>query len=177
MDPFHDLPSGNKKLKTINVVIENCKGSSNKIEYKIDKRAFVLDRTLHSSVYWPCEYGFQPRTWNTDNDPTDVFVLSSQSTFPGCVVVARPIGMLKMKDERGIDNKIMSVSIHDPIYGNMKNMKEVPENLLKEIKEFLLTYKHLETGKWMKFKGWGSASDAVKEIKITIKSYKKRFGE
>jgi inorganic pyrophosphatase len=176
MDIFHDLPFGEKNLKTVNVVIENFKGSSNKVEYKVEKGVFQLDRTLHSSVYWPCEYGLIPRTWNTDNDPIDILVLSSQPTFSGCIIIAKPIGMLKMEDEKGIDNKIVSVSVHDPIYGNTKNMKELPKNLLKEIKEFLSTYKHLEMRKWVKFKGWGDSIAAKKEIKRAIQLYKKRFG-
>ena len=110
MNYIKDIPIGNPPNE-INVVIEVPKGSSNKYEYDEEHNYFKIDRALHSAVFYPFDYGFVPQTRSKDSDALDVIVLTEQPTFPGCVIRARPIGVLEMEDESGIDYKILSVPI------------------------------------------------------------------
>lgn len=173
MNLFHDVSFG--KPEEINVVVENCKGTSNKIEYDKDKAAFKLDRVLYSTTFWPFDYGFIPQTWHEDEDPVDVVLLTTFPTFPGCVVTARPVALLVMEDEKGIDDKVVAVPVDDPRFASFKDIKDIPEHMKKEIKEFFETYKRLEPNKWVKVKNWESAQKAKDSIKKASESYKKKF--
>ncbi|HKZ45653.1 MAG TPA: inorganic diphosphatase [archaeon] len=178
MDFFHGIELGDNAPDEINVVVENCKGSYNKLEYDREKFVFRLDRVLYSPVYWSFEYGFVPQTWEGDDDPLDIGVLITNPTFPGCIIRARPIGVLKMQDENGIDNKIISVAIKDPVFAHdhaYTTIKDIPPHTLREIKEFFEIYKRLEPKKWVKFKAWEGATEAKKIILEAAKAYKKKF--
>jgi len=174
MNLLHDISIGEFPEK-INVVIENCKGSSNKIEYDIEEKAFKLDRVLYSPTHWPFDYGFIPNTWSEDDDPVDVVVIVSQPTFPGCIMAVRPVGVMIMEDEKGQDDKIIAVPVDDPRFNKIKEFKDVEQHMLKEIQEFFETYKRLEPKKWVKFKEWKDASEAKKIIEKSIKNYNKKF--
>jgi len=173
MNLLHDISFG--KPDEINVVVENCRGSSNKIEYDKDEGAFKLDRVFHSAVFWPFDYGFVPQTWHGDDDPLDVALLTTYQTFPGCVVVARPVALLVMEDEKGVDDKVIAVPVDDPRFANMKDVNDIPEHMKKEIKEFFETYKRLEPKKWVKVKNWETAQKAKDSIKEAVENYKKKF--
>jgi inorganic pyrophosphatase len=171
---MHDIDAGSSE--EINVVVENVKGSSNKIEYDNEKGCFSLDRVLYSPVFWPFDYGFIPRTWHEDEDPVDVVLLTTYPTFPGCVVKARPIGVIIMEDEKGIDDKIVAVPVKDPRFKNVKSINDLNEHLKKEIQDFFESYKKLEPGKFVKFKEWQGLEKAKEIIEKAKEAYKKKFG-
>jgi inorganic pyrophosphatase len=171
---MHDIDAGSEE--EINVVVENVKGSSNKIEYDNEKGCFMLDRVLYSPVFWPFDYGFIPRTWHEDEDPVDVVLLTTYPTFPGCVVKARPIGVIIMEDEKGVDDKIVAVPVKDPRFKNIKSIYDLNEHLRKEIQDFFESYKKLEPGKFVKFKELQGVEKAKEIIRKAKEEYKKKFG-
>jgi inorganic pyrophosphatase len=144
------------KAGIINVLIEIPAGSKNKYEFDKDLNAFALDRVLFSSVQYPYDYGFIPNTLADDGDPLDGMVIIDQPTFPGCVIAARPIGMLEMIDGGDRDEKILCVPDKDPRYANVKSLKDIPSHRLDEIAEFFKTYKNLEK-KVTEILGWQDA--------------------
>jgi inorganic pyrophosphatase len=117
LDFLRDLERGPKGPEAVYAVIESPKGTENKYEYDVEKKTTVLDRVLYSAVHFPGDYGFLPRTLDEDGDPLDILVLVSNSTFPGCVMTARPVGLLQMLDGDKRDDKILAVPIGDPRYG------------------------------------------------------------
>ena len=137
----------------INILIEIPAGSKNKYEFDKEMGAFALDRVLSSSVQYPYDYGFVPNTLADDGDPLDGMVLMDQPTFPGCVITARPIGMLEMIDGGDRDEKILCVPDKDPRYANVTSLKDVAKHRLDEIAEFFRTYKNLEK-KVTEILGW-----------------------
>jgi len=176
MNLFKQISAGENPPNQINVVIEIPKESKNKFEYK-KEGYFVLDRVLYSPFFFPFEYGFIPKTASEDRDSLDVILLSAYSTFPGCVIKARPIGVLLMKDEAGTDNKIVAVPIEkvDPRFKEIKDIKDVGEHLKEEIKVFFEDYKKLEKEKYkhVKVEGFAGIEEAKKIIEKGIKNYKK----
>lgn len=150
---FDKVPIGPNAPQEVNVVVEIPRGSSNKIEYDIELGVFRLDRALYSPLYYPCEYGFVADTLFEDGDPLDILVLSTQPTFTGCVLVARPVGVLKMGDDKGQDDKILGVSAHDPRFEQVMRLSDVSEHRLKEILHFFAVYKDLEN-KEVFIQGW-----------------------
>lgn len=172
---FKDISSGENPPDQINVVIDIPKGSENKYEYEEDKGYFKLDRTLYSSMFFPFEYGFIPQTKSEDGDSLDVVLLTTYSTFPGCVISARPIGVLLMEDEAGIDNKIVAVPLEkvDPRFKEIQKIEDLGEHLKKEIETFLADYKKLEKEKYkfVKIKGWEGVDKAKEIIKKAIEKY------
>jgi inorganic pyrophosphatase len=157
------------------VVIEIPKGSRNKYEFDQEKKVIKFDRMLFSSVHYPSDYGFVPQTLAEDGDPLDALVLVTERTFPGCVIEARPIGLFKMVDEKGIDDKILCVPITDPLWNHIYNLDEVQPHLLKEIEHFFKIYKELEEKK-TDVKGWGSLSEAIEVIEFSRKQFIKESG-
>jgi inorganic pyrophosphatase len=137
----------------VNVLIEIAGGSKNKYEFDKDLNAFALDRVLFSSVQYPYDYGFIPNTLADDGDPLDGMVMMDEPTFPGCVIAARPIGMLLMIDGGDRDEKILCVPDKDPRYAHVKSIKDIPQHRLDEIAEFFKTYKNLEK-KVTEIQGW-----------------------
>ncbi len=172
---FKDISPGENSLDQINVVVDIPKGSRNKYEYKEDEGYFKLDRTLYSSMFFPFEYGFIPQTISEDGDSLDVVLLTTFPTFSGCVIQARPIGVLFMKDEAGTDNKIVAVPSKkvDPRFDEIQKIEDIGEHLKKEIELFFADYKKLEKEKYklVKIKGWDGADKAKEIIKKAIKRY------
>jgi len=158
-----DLPLGNNPPKLVNAIVEIPKGSHNKYEYDKKLHVFRLDRVLYSSVYYPADYGFIPSTLGSDGDPIDVLIMISEPTSIGILVGVRPIGVFYMIDEKGEDEKIISVSNGDPMYDSIKDISEIPEHFMKEVNEFFSTYKDLEGKKVVTF-GYKGAEDAGKVI-------------
>ena len=141
------------KPGVISVLIEIPGGSKNKYEFDKDLNAFALDRVLFSSVKYPYDYGFVPNTLADDGDPLDGMVLMDEPTFPGCVIAARPIGMLEMIDGGDRDEKILCVPDEDPRYADVKTLDDIASHRLDEIAEFFKTYKNLEN-KVTEILGW-----------------------
>jgi inorganic pyrophosphatase len=119
---------------------------------------------LHSSVFYPTEYGFIPQTRSEDGDHLDVMVLVSQPTFPGCVLEARPVGVLDMVDEAGEDRKVIAVAEHDPTYQDVRAIGDLGEHFKKEVQQFFESYKALEEGKWTMVRGWLDRDEAHRLI-------------
>ena len=156
---YTQLPIGDHAPNEVNVVVEIPRGSSNKIEFDQALGVFRLDRVLFSPLYYPCEYGFIPHTLFEDGDPLDVLVLASQPTFTGCVLVVRPVGVLKMSDDKGMDDKILGVFAHDPRFERIFQLENLSEHRLKEILHFFAVYKDLED-KEVTIHGWESVESA-----------------
>lgn len=150
------------KAGILNVLIEIPAGSKNKYEFDKDLNAFALDRVLYSSVQYPYDYGFVPNTLADDGDPLDGMVIMDQPTFPGCVIPARPIGMLIMIDGGDRDEKILCVPAKDPRYNDVKTLADIAPHRLEEIAEFFRSYKNLEK-KITEIRGWEGV-DAVQTL-------------
>ncbi len=144
---------------TIEVWIEIPRGSRNKYEYDLDTGRFRLDRVLYASVHYPAEYGFIPGTRAPDGDPLDALVLTYEPTFPGCIVPARPVGVLDMRDENGLDQKILAVPTGDPRFDGVNDLDDLQRHWLLEIENFFATYKTLE-GTTTEIHGWLKAEAA-----------------
>jgi inorganic pyrophosphatase len=137
----------------VDVFVEIPKGSRSK--YELDKKTghIRLDRVLYSSVHYPADYGFVVGTLGGDGDPVDALVVVEEPTFPGCVVPARPIGTLIMRDAKGPDEKILAVPVGDPRFDNVRELKDLAPHWLREIESFFATYKKLE-GEEVELTGW-----------------------
>ena len=157
------LPAGAQAPEEINVVVEIPQGSRNKYEYDKNLNVFRLDRALHSPIYYPGDYGFVPQTLAEDGDPLDVLILVAQPTFPGCLVVARPIGLLKMIDDGLPDDKVLAVPVGEPAYADVHNFTQIFPHTLRTISHFFETYKLLE-GKTTSTDGWTDAAAARRSI-------------
>ncbi|MBL0063282.1 MAG: inorganic diphosphatase [bacterium] len=168
---LHELPSGRRIPNEIFVVVEVPYGHRNKYEYDSELGAIVLDRPLFSPVHYPGDYGFVPGTLADDGDPLDVLVMVKTPTFPGCVVAARPLGVLLMHDEKGGDEKILAVPCTDPSFETYHSLSDVPPHFLREMDHFFRVYKELE-GKHVTSMGWKDRWEAEQVIKDCIKRAK-----
>jgi inorganic pyrophosphatase len=157
------LPLGERSPDAINVIVEIAGGSRNKYEYDKALDIFRLDRALHSPIFYPGDYGFAPRTLALDGDPLDVLILVSEPTFTGCLVVARPIGLLKMVDDGKEDDKVLAVPLGEPEYAEIYNYTQIFPHQLRKIQHFFETYKLLE-GKQTSTNGWVDAAQARRII-------------
>jgi len=164
VDFLRDLETGPAVPDVVYAVIESPKGTENKYEYDVRKKAMVLDRVLYSAVHFPGDYGFLPRTLDEDGDPLDILVLVTAPTFPGCIMTARPVGLLRMLDGDKSDDKVLAVPTGDPRYANYNDLDDLPEHILKEIAYLFETYKVLE-GKQVQVLGWEKSEAAKKVIK------------
>ncbi len=148
---------------TVSIMVEIPKGSRNKYEYDPKSGHMKFDRMLFSSVHYPCDYGFITDTKAKDGDPLDALILVEEPTFPGCMIEAKPIGVFMMSDEKGPDEKILCVPVSDPMWNHIKDIKQVPPHLLREIKHFFTIYKDLE-GKKTVTGGWEGRPSALRVI-------------
>jgi len=149
---------------TVDAVVEIPRGSRNKYEVDHSTGTIRLDRVLFSSVHYPADYGFIPETMALDGDPLDVLIIVEEPTFPGCRVGIRPIGVLLMRDEKGIDEKILAVPVADPRFDDIEDIADLQSHWLLEIKNFFDTYKMLE-GKESHVEGWKDADFARSLLK------------
>jgi inorganic pyrophosphatase len=143
--------------------VEIPKGSRNKYEWDPELEAIKLDRFLFSSVVYPGDYGFIPETLGADGDPLDALVCVSEPTFPGCVIPVKPIAVLEMRDEKGEDDKILCVPLHDPNWNTLDSLDDLPVALRDEIAHFFSIYGQPE-GKEVDVTGWASREEALKRI-------------
>jgi inorganic pyrophosphatase len=153
----------------LNVLIEIAGGSKNKYEFDKDLNAFALDRVLFSSVQYPYDYGFVPNTLADDGDPLDGIVLMDEPTFPGCVITARPVGMLEMIDGGDRDEKILCVPDKDPRYAAVKSLADIAPHRLDEIAEFFRSYKNLEK-KVTEILGWKDVEHVTPLVEKCVKA-------
>ena len=144
---------------SVEAVIEIPAGSRNKYEMDPKTGHIHLDRVLFSSVHYPADYGYIPGTISADGDPLDILVLVNEPTFPGCRIKVRPIGVLLMRDEKGVDEKILGLPIADPRFKGMKDLKDIQKHWLVEIENFFNIYKELEN-KEIEVEGWRGAEEA-----------------
>lgn len=156
------VPAGKQPPEDINVVIEIPQGSSVKYELDKDSGMVEVDRFLFTPMYYPLNYGFIPNTLSDDDDPTDVLVVSRESVFPGSVLRSRPVGVLEMEDEDGVDAKIVAVP-HEKVdngYVDIAEVTDLPESLRNSVKHFFERYKDLEPGKWTQVRDWKGVAEA-----------------
>ena len=144
MNIWHDISSARITPNSFVAVIEISKGGKNKYELDKETGLLVLDRVLFSSVQYPANYGFIPRTYAEDDDPLDVLVLCSESIAPMTLVRCCPIGILNMIDDGSGDEKVIAVCENDPLYNGYKDISELPPHLFAEIRHFYEIYKTLE---------------------------------
>jgi inorganic pyrophosphatase len=156
----------------VNVLIEIPMGG-NPVKYELDKEsgAIFVDRFLHTAMYYPFNYGFIPHTLSEDGDPVDAAVLGQVPVSPGVIIRSRPVGVLLMEDECGLDEKILCVPVDElhPYFANVASFRELPPILCEQVAHFFTHYKDLEVGKWVKVKRWGEPDEAFQLIRIGVK--------
>ncbi len=175
MNLWKDLEPGPNPPDVVYAVIEIPRGSRNKYEYDEERGFFKLDRVLYSPFHYPLDYGFIPRTLYDDGDPLDILVIMQDPTFPGCVIEARPIGLMKMLDDDDQDDKVLAVPTEDPRFKDVKDLDDVPKHLLDEIAHMFSEYKRLE-GKETEVLGWEGADAAKEAIVHAIELYEDEHG-
>jgi len=164
---FDQVKAGKDVPNDINVIIEiSAQGDPIKFEVDKDSGAVFVDRFMGTSMRYPINYGYVPHTIAGDGDPVDVLVVTPFPLMPGVVIRCRPVGVLKMEDEGGIDAKVVAVPVSKltPLYDKVQSTDDLPELLMKQTVHFFEHYKDLEPGKWVKVTGWGSVEDARQEI-------------
>ncbi|MDD5088735.1 MAG: inorganic diphosphatase [bacterium] len=166
---LYDLPPGNNPPTDISCVVEIPKGSRNKYEFDPKSGLIKLDRPLYSPMHYPGDYGFIPGTLAEDGDPLDIVVLMDEPSFPGCLIHCRPLGVLVMKDEKGVDEKILAVPLSDPTYETFQRLDNVPPHFLRSMDHFFRIYKELEN-KEVTSMGWQDRWMAEKIITACIEA-------
>jgi inorganic pyrophosphatase len=145
-------------------VVEIPKGTRNKYEWDPELGGIKFDRLLMSAATYPADYGYLRGTLGEDGDPLDALVCLYEPTFPGCLIPVRAVGMFMMRDEKGIDDKVICVPVHDPYWNHYQELEELPLMLRQEIEQFFSIYKDLEEGKTVTVEGWRSREEAIEEI-------------
>ena len=176
MHPWHDIEVGEKIPEILSAVIEVPKGSKNK--YELDKQTGLLrvDRVLYSSVHYPANYGFIPRTYCLDHDPLDILVLGQEPVQALCIMQARPIGVMHMLDGGEQDDKILAVHINDPEYNHYFDIADLPQHKLRELKRFFEDYKALEN-KQVRVEPFQGKERAFAVIREAVDLYKTEFSD
>lgn len=176
---LHNVTAGAKSPEEFNVIVE-IPMNSDPIKYEVDEEtgALFVDRFMGTAMHYPCNYGYIPQTLAGDGDPVDVLVITPVPLIPGVVVTCRTLGMLRMEDEAGQDNKLIAVPIPKvlPLYARWNEPEDMNPARLKAIQHFFEHYKDLEPGKWVKVLGWGSTAAAKAEIVDGQKAWAARHG-
>lgn len=167
---WHDLPPGPNAPDLVYTVVEVPRGSRNKYEYDKALGLIRLDRVLFSAIYYPGDYGFIPQTYYDDGDPLDVIVLVGEPSFPGALIVARPIGIFRMLDNGEPDDKVLAVPSSDPIYRDYHDISDIPQHYLAEVAHFFSVYKDLQGIKVTPI-GWENAAAAKRAITHAMRLY------
>jgi len=168
---FHSIPIGDNYPKILNAVIEIPKGGHNKYEYDEKLDVIRMNRVLHSPLFYPVDYGFVPETRAEDGDHLDVILLTDSPAFPGCLLEIKPIGVLNMTDENGLDYKILAIPLGNPHYHNVESIKDIDEQVLNEIIHFFEQYKKLEK-KEVNVVGWEGKEKAYEIIQACHLKFK-----
>jgi inorganic pyrophosphatase len=174
MHAWHDVALGDDIAQHFRAVIEIPKGS--KVKYELDKATGLLavDRVLHSAVHYPANYGFLPQTFCDDGDPLDVLVLGQEPVVPLCVLRARAIGVITMRDEKGQDDKIVAIHVDDPEYAHYRDIAELPPHRLRELERFFVDYKALEN-KLVNVQDLHGRAEAERAVHDAARLYRERI--
>jgi inorganic pyrophosphatase len=168
------VTSGKDVPNDVNVIIE-IPAHSDPVKYEVDKDtgAMFVDRFMATAMFYPCNYGYVPHTLSEDGDPVDVLVITPHALISGSIIRVRPIGVLKMSDESGVDAKVLAAPIKKLTdrYSHIEDIDDMPQQLLAQIAHFFEHYKDLEKGKWVKIEGWGNAADAKAEIMSSLERF------
>ncbi|MBL8260100.1 MAG: inorganic diphosphatase [Candidatus Competibacteraceae bacterium] len=167
----HNLPH------EFNVIIE-IPAHADPVKYEVDKEtgALFVDRFMNTAMHYPCNYGYIPQTLCDDGDPLDVLVVAPLPVISGCVVRCRPLGLLKMTDERGGDAKLLAVPIKKEcaLYDDIESVEQMAKAQLNQIAHFFQHYKDLDSGKWVQLDGWGDVDEAKAEIEECVERYRQQ---
>ncbi len=169
------VSSGRNLPDDFNVIIE-IPAHGEPIKYEVDKDSgcMFVDRFMSTAMHYPCNYGYIPHTLSEDGDPVDVLVITPIPLITGVVVRCRPVGMLKMTDEAGVDAKLLAVPVDKlcGLYKGVHRPEDLQPLLLAQISHFFEHYKDLEAGKWVKVEGWVGIDDARTEILAGVERYR-----
>jgi inorganic pyrophosphatase len=172
-----DIPPGRNPPHEVNAFIEIPQGGL-PVKYELDQASSTLfvDRFLHTSMMYPSNYGFIPNTLGEDGDPLDILVVTPMPVVPGCVIRSRPVGVLLMSDEKGVDEKILAVPVDalNPFYKDVKTHTDLPPLLLQQITHFFTHYKDLEPGKRASVGEWTTLDVAHERIMLSIERKQRR---
>jgi inorganic pyrophosphatase len=172
MHPWHDPHVDESTIETaFPAIIEIPKGSTNKYELDKDTGLLRLDRVLYSAVYYPADYGFIPRTYCGDGDPLDVLVLGQEPVYPLTMVDARAVGVMRMRDDKGVDDKIVAVSVNDPSFDGITDKAQLPAHVLRQLRRFFEDYKVLEH-KRVEIDTMLGPADAIRVIREALAMYR-----
>lgn len=172
---YSNISPGKNAPNSVNVIIEiSTAFGDTKYEFDKETQMLTLDRMIHTSMTYPCNYGFIPKTLGGDGDPIDVLVYTTSDILPGVMISVKPIGVLISEDNSGEDPKILAVPDEkvDPYFANINSYTDLPIILLEKIEHFFKHYKDLEKNKWVKVKGWESRQKALDIIMKGIDNYK-----
>ncbi len=168
------VPAGPDLPDVANVIIE-IPAHADPIKYEVDKAtgALFVDRFMATAMHYPCNYGYIPNTLSDDGDPVDVLVPTPFPLQPGCVIRCRPVGVLKMTDEKGEDEKVIAVPVSKitPLFAHVQQPEDLPQQLLQQIAHFFEHYKDLEEGKWVKVEGWHGADEARRMVMTAVERF------
>jgi inorganic pyrophosphatase len=164
VDPGPDCP------EVVRAIIEIPKNSSHKYEYDGELEVFRLDRVLYSPMHYPGDYGFIPGTLAEDGDPLDILVLVDEASFTGCLMMARPVGILNMTDKDEKDQKVLAVPVHNPRFDSIHTMDQVFPHIRREVEHFFSIYKELQGAK-TRMEGWGGPREARRVITESRQNY------
>jgi inorganic pyrophosphatase len=171
------IPIGYHPPHDINVVVEVPIGGE-PVKYEMDKASGTLfvDRMLYTAMRYPGNYGFVPQTLSEDGDPIDVLIANQRPLIPGCVINCRPVGVLRMRDEKGGDEKLLAVPSAKVTtrYEKVTSYRDLPEILIRQIAHFFERYKDLEDGKWVRIERWGDDHEAREMIDQAIARAKQK---
>ncbi len=171
---LHNVTPGDRAPDEFNVIIE-IPMNADPIKYEVDKEtgALFVDRFMGTAMHYPCNYGYIPHTLSSDGDPVDVLVITPFPLVVGVVVRCRPLGVLKMTDEAGGDEKLLAVPVDKvlPWYKHWQKVEDINPERLAQIQHFFEHYKDLEAGKWVKVDGWGGPEEAAKAITEGVARY------
>lgn len=177
LSAFDHVPVGTHPPHDVNVIIEVPIGGE-PIKYELDKATglLVVDRFLHTSMRYPGNYGFIPNTLSDDGDPCDVLIANTRPLLPGSMISARPVGVLVMEDNAGLDEKIIAVPSRSVTrrYDAIEDYKELPDISAQQIEHFFRHYKDLEAGKWVKVHHWGDRAEAHRRIEQAMRNHPSR---
>lgn len=174
-NPWHNVSAGNQLPDIVNGIIEIPKGTRAKYELDKDSGLLILDRVLYSSMYYPANYGFIPRTYCDDNDPLDILILSQIDVVPMCIVPAKIIGVMQMLDGGEADDKIIAVAAGDPSINHINDISELPDHFISEMRNFFEEYKKLEN-KTVIVEDFMDRKTAIKILNESFKMYEDKFG-
>lgn len=174
MNLWHDLDIGAEAPERILVIVEIPSDTRNKYEFDHELGIIRLNRVLASSLHYPADYGLIPQTLYEDGDPLDVVVMIKEPTFPGCIVIARPIGLFRMRDQGVSDDKVLAVVDNDPLFRNYRHLDDVATSFKNELAHFFSHYKDLEE-KRVEARGWENRDAALTAISDAHKAYLEQF--